>query len=197
MRQGWCGEMRGLGSLGRLARRHFLNWMSTPQFALGQPASRPVLLTAWRSRAVEAGIEVGFTGLPDRVTHRLPCRASWEAFATEQGHWQIAAMHWVLGVTFREERTRSAEHSLASNRSWLQRFAITRLRRHSRKDITKGKLQDCMSNTNFLWEVLAHQGPVHALALGSTRLSPPTFAAAASSESNCYEFPIGARPQPG
>ena len=23
MRQGWCGEMRGLGSLGRLARRHF------------------------------------------------------------------------------------------------------------------------------------------------------------------------------
>ena len=147
--------------------------MSIRQFVLGQHASRPVSLTAWRSQDAESGLEVGFTGLPDRVTHRLPCRASWEAFATEQGHWQIAAMHWVLGVTFREERTRSAEHSLASNRSWLQRFAITRLSRHSRKDVPKGKLQDCMSDTNFLWEVLGHQGPVHALALGSTRLSLP------------------------
>ena len=197
MRQGWREEMRGLGSLGRLPRRHFLNWMPTPQLVLGWYASRPVSLTAWRSQAAESGLEVGFAGLPDRVTHRPPCRAGWEAFATEQSHWQIAAMHWVLDVSFREERTHSAERSLASNRSWLQRFAITRLRRHSRKDIPKGKLQDCMSDTNFLWEVLAHQGPVHALALGSTRLSPPTFVAAASSESDCSEFPIGARPQPG
>ncbi|MFN5531079.1 MAG: ISAs1 family transposase [Planctomycetaceae bacterium] len=45
-------------------------------------------------------------------------------------HWQIEAMDWVLDVTFREDQTRSADRSLASNLSWLRRFAPTMLRRH-------------------------------------------------------------------
>jgi predicted transposase YbfD/YdcC len=36
---------------------------------------------------------------------------------TVRGHWQIEAMHWVLDVTFREDQTRSADRSLASNLS--------------------------------------------------------------------------------
>ncbi|MFN5529110.1 MAG: ISAs1 family transposase, partial [Planctomycetaceae bacterium] len=74
-----------------------------------------------------------------------------------RGHWQIEAMHWVLDVTFREDQTRSADRSLASNLSWLGRFAITMLRRHPLKDSLRGKMQYCMFNTSFLSKVLAHQ----------------------------------------
>ena len=76
---------------------------------------------------------------------------------TVRGHWQIEAMHWVLDVTFREDQTRSADRSLASNLSWLRRFALTMLRRHPLKDSLRGKMQYCMYNTSFLSEVLAHQ----------------------------------------
>ena len=76
---------------------------------------------------------------------------------TVRGHWQIEAMHWVLDVTFREDQTRSADRSLASNLSWLRSFALTMLRRHPLKDSLRGKMQYCMYNTSFLSEVLAHQ----------------------------------------
>ena len=74
-----------------------------------------------------------------------------------RGHWQIEAMHWVLDVTFRGDQIRSADRSLASNLSWLRRFALTMLRRHPLKDSLRGKMQYCMYNTSFLSEVLAHQ----------------------------------------
>jgi hypothetical protein len=85
---------------------------------------------------------------------------------TVRGHWQIEAMHWVLDVTFREDQTRSADRNLASNLSWLRRFALTMLRRYPLTDSVRGKMQYCTYNTSFLSEVLAHQCLVHALALG-------------------------------
>ncbi|MFN5530144.1 MAG: ISAs1 family transposase [Planctomycetaceae bacterium] len=76
---------------------------------------------------------------------------------TVRGHWQIEAMHWGLDVTFREDQTRSADRSLASNLSWLRRFALTMLRCHPLKGSLRGKMQYCMYNTSFLSEVLTHQ----------------------------------------
>jgi predicted transposase YbfD/YdcC len=49
-------------------------------------------------------------------------------------HWGIESMHWVLDVTFGEDRTRTRERMLANNLSWLRRFAITLLKRHPEKD---------------------------------------------------------------
>jgi predicted transposase YbfD/YdcC len=74
-----------------------------------------------------------------------------------RGHWGIEAMHWVLDVTFREDDSRTRERTLGNNLSWLRRFAITLLKRHSIKDSIKGKMLRCLMNPDFLAEVLTMQ----------------------------------------
>jgi len=75
-----------------------------------------------------------------------------------RGHWGIESMHWVLDVNFREDDSRIRERTLGNNLSWLRRFAVTLLKRHSIKDSLRGKMIRCMMNTDFLTEVLAFQG---------------------------------------
>ena len=75
-----------------------------------------------------------------------------------RSHWGIESMHWVLDVTFREDDSRTRERTLGNNLSWLRRFAVTLLKRHSVKDSLRGKMIRCMMNTDFLTEVLAFQG---------------------------------------
>jgi predicted transposase YbfD/YdcC len=75
-----------------------------------------------------------------------------------RGHWGIESMHWVLDVTFREDDSRTRERTLGNNLSWLRRFAVTLLKRHSIKDSLRGRMIRCMMNTDFLTEVLAFQG---------------------------------------
>jgi len=75
-----------------------------------------------------------------------------------RGHWEIESMHWVLDVNFREDDSRTRERTLGNNLSWLRRFAVTLLKRHSIKDSLRGKMIRCMMNTDFLTEVLAFQG---------------------------------------
>jgi predicted transposase YbfD/YdcC len=75
-----------------------------------------------------------------------------------RGHWGIESMHWVLDVTFREDESRTRERTLGNNLSWLRRFAVTLLKRHSIKDSLRGRMIRCMMNTDFLTEVLAFQG---------------------------------------
>ena len=48
-----------------------------------------------------------------------------------RGHWSIESMHWVLDVNFREDDSRTRERTLGNNLSWLRRFAVTLLKRHS------------------------------------------------------------------
>jgi len=48
-----------------------------------------------------------------------------------RGHWAIESMHWVLDVNFREDDSRTRERTLGNNLSWLRRFAVTLLKRHS------------------------------------------------------------------
>ena len=71
-----------------------------------------------------------------------------------RGHWAIEAMHWTLDVTFREDDSTTRERTLASNLSWLRRFAVTLVKRHPVKDSLRGKLLRCGYNTDFLTEVL-------------------------------------------
>lgn len=75
-----------------------------------------------------------------------------------RGHWGIEAMHWVLDVTFGEDQTRTRQRVLANNLSWLRRFAVTLLKRHSEKDSIRGKMIRCLMDTAFLDEVLTLQG---------------------------------------
>jgi predicted transposase YbfD/YdcC len=71
-----------------------------------------------------------------------------------RGHWGIESLHWVLDVTFREDDSRTRERTLGNNLSWLRRFAVTLLKRHSIKDSIRGKMIRCLMNTDFLAEVL-------------------------------------------
>ena len=66
-------------------------------------------------------------------------------------------MHWVLDVNFREDESRTRERTLANNLSWLRRFAITLLKRHSIVDSLRGKMIRCMMDNDFLTEVLTLQ----------------------------------------
>ena len=71
-----------------------------------------------------------------------------------RGHWAIESMHWVLDVTFREDDSRTRERTLGNNLSWLRRFAVGLLKRHSSKDSLRGKMIRCSLNNEFLAEVL-------------------------------------------
>jgi predicted transposase YbfD/YdcC len=73
-------------------------------------------------------------------------------------HWAIEAMHWVLDVTFGEDQTRTRQRILGNNLSWLRRFAVTLLKRHTAKDSIRGKMIRCLMDTSFLDEVLTLQG---------------------------------------
>ncbi len=71
-----------------------------------------------------------------------------------RGHWAIESMHWVLDVNFREDDSRTRERTLGNNLSWLRRFAVGLLKRHSSKDSLRGKMIRCALNSEFLAEVL-------------------------------------------
>lgn len=84
-------------------------------------------------------------------------RWSRDGRAAVRGHWDIESMHWVLDMNFGEDDSRTRERTLGNNLSWLRRFAVTLLRRHSIRDSLRGKMVRCMMNTEFLTEVLAIQ----------------------------------------
>jgi predicted transposase YbfD/YdcC len=71
-----------------------------------------------------------------------------------RGHWAIESMHWVLDVNFREDDSRTRQRTLGNNLSWLRRFAVSLLKRHSSKDSLRGKMIRCSLNSEFLAEVL-------------------------------------------
>lgn len=75
-----------------------------------------------------------------------------------RGHWSIESMHWVLDVTFREDDSRTRERTMGNNLSWLRRFAVTMLKRHSVRDSIRGKMLRCAYSTDFLTEILTLEG---------------------------------------
>jgi hypothetical protein len=64
-----------------------------------------------------------------------------------------------------------ANERWANNLSWLRRFAVSLLKRHSVKDSLRGKMVRCMMNTDFLTEVLTIQRDWYALAVAELGIS--------------------------
>jgi len=78
--------------------------------------------------------------------------------AAVRGHWSIEnSLHWVLDVTFDEDRGRTRKRRIANNLSWLRRFAISLLRRHPSEHSIKGKSRMAGWSNGFLMEVLMAQ----------------------------------------
>lgn len=76
-----------------------------------------------------------------------------------RGHWSIEnSLHWVLDVTFDEDRGRTRKRRIADNLSWLRRFAISLLKRHPSEDSIKSKSRMAGWSNEFLMEVLTKQG---------------------------------------
>jgi predicted transposase YbfD/YdcC len=75
-----------------------------------------------------------------------------------RGHWGIEnSLHWVLDVTFDEDRSRARERQMADNLSWLRRIAISLLKQHPSNHSIKGKSEIAGWNNDFLLQVLATQ----------------------------------------
>jgi predicted transposase YbfD/YdcC len=75
-----------------------------------------------------------------------------------RGHWGIEnSLHWVLDVTFDEDRSRTRKRRMADNLSWLRRFAITLLKRHPSEHSIKSKSRLAGWSNEFLMEVLTAQ----------------------------------------
>lgn len=76
-----------------------------------------------------------------------------------RGHWAIEnSLHWVLDVTFDEDRGRTRKRRIADNLSWLRRFAISLLKRHPSEESIKGKSRMAGWSNEFLMEVLTVKG---------------------------------------
>jgi predicted transposase YbfD/YdcC len=72
-----------------------------------------------------------------------------------RNHWSIAAMHWTLDVTFREDSQQTSERTLVNNLSWLRRFAISMLKRGQKKgESIVGRMEMAAYNTDILEQVL-------------------------------------------
>ena len=120
---------------------------------------------AWPG-ATAVGMAVRLTEKSDGMTSGnvryfiTSCYLSGKRFAQAvRGHWGIEnSLHWVLDVTFDEDQSRTRERHVADNLSWLRRFAISLLKRHSSKHSIKGKSQIAGWNNEFLMEVLTEQG---------------------------------------
>lgn len=75
-----------------------------------------------------------------------------------RSHWSIEnSLHWVLDVTFDEDRCRVRKGHAAQNLGWLRRFAISLLKRHPAKDSIQTKRSQAGWNDDFLLEVLTGQ----------------------------------------
>ncbi len=79
-----------------------------------------------------------------------------ERFARSvRGHWGIEnGCHWVLDLTFREDESRLRERHLRENFAWLNRFALSLLKRHPGRQSLVMKRRSCGWSDEFLMEVV-------------------------------------------
>lgn len=70
-------------------------------------------------------------------------------------HWGIEnGCHWTLDMTFREDESRIRGERIRENMAWLNRFGLSLLKQHPRKDSVAMKRRMCGWDPNFLLEVL-------------------------------------------
>ncbi|MFZ0297230.1 MAG: ISAs1 family transposase [Candidatus Sulfotelmatobacter sp.] len=73
-----------------------------------------------------------------------------------RSHWGIEnACHWCLDVTYREDESHIRDVRMRENFAWLNRFTLSLLKQHPRKDSVAMKRRGCGWDFNFMIEVLA------------------------------------------
>jgi predicted transposase YbfD/YdcC len=73
-----------------------------------------------------------------------------------RSHWSIEnGCHWVLDLTYREDESRIRDRALRENIAWLNRFTLSLLKQHPRRDSIAMKRRRCGWSENFLLEVVA------------------------------------------
>ena len=71
-----------------------------------------------------------------------------------RGHWGIEnGCHWILDMTFREDESRLREPHVRENFAWLNRFVLSLLKQHPRKDSVAMKRRACGWSDDFMLEV--------------------------------------------
>lgn len=77
-----------------------------------------------------------------------------------RGHWRIEnTLHWILDMTFDEDRCRIRKQSNAvENLAYMRRIALSLLKQHPSKDSVNLKRQQAGWDNDFLLEVLLGQG---------------------------------------
>jgi len=72
-----------------------------------------------------------------------------------RSHWSIEnTCHWSLDFTYREDESRIRDERLRENVAWLNRFTLSLLKQHPRKDSLVMKRRACGWDDNFLMQVL-------------------------------------------
>lgn len=72
-----------------------------------------------------------------------------------RSHWGIEnSCHWCLDMTYREDESRIREPHVRENFAWLNRFTLSLLKQHPRRDSVAMKRRACGWNEEFLLEVL-------------------------------------------
>jgi predicted transposase YbfD/YdcC len=70
-------------------------------------------------------------------------------------HWQVEnKLHWVVDVTFREDKQRYRDKTMAQNLSCLRKLAFNILKKDSRKSSLKSKRLRAASNLSYREEIL-------------------------------------------
>jgi predicted transposase YbfD/YdcC len=72
-----------------------------------------------------------------------------------RSHWSIEnACHWVLDLTYREDESRIRHKALRENIAWLNRFTLSLLKQHPRRDSIAMNRRSCGWSDDFLLEVV-------------------------------------------
>jgi predicted transposase YbfD/YdcC len=72
-----------------------------------------------------------------------------------RSHWGIEnGCHWSLDMTYREDESRIRDEHIRENFAWLNRFTLSLLKQHPRKDSIVMKRRSCGWDENFMLEVL-------------------------------------------
>ena len=72
-----------------------------------------------------------------------------------RSHWGIEnSCHWILDMTYREDESRIRDRHVAENFAWLNRFTLSLLKQHPKKDSIAMKRRACGWSDAFLLEVL-------------------------------------------
>jgi hypothetical protein len=62
--------------------------------------------------------------------------------------------HWILDVTYREDKSRIREEALRENFAWLNRFTLSLLKQHPDRTSIAMKRRGCGWDENYLLQVL-------------------------------------------